>query len=202
MRKIRRTKLLDRQHDKRSARLFIIATEGKDTERQYFSLFHSSRIKVEVLATGEDNKSAPEYVITRLNEFVNRYDLTDEDSLWLMFDVDRWGDKKLSAICREARQKGYQLSISNPSFEVWLYLHLDELSGEFKLCKQIEDQIRAKVGSYNKSHLDLSVYKDKIPEAIDRAKALDTNPRQYWPKTTGTHVYKVVEILLENINRL
>jgi hypothetical protein len=39
MGKINRTKLLDRKHDYRSAKLFIIATEGKETEKQYFENF-------------------------------------------------------------------------------------------------------------------------------------------------------------------
>ncbi len=33
MSKINRTKLLDRQHDRRDARLFVIATEGAVTEK-------------------------------------------------------------------------------------------------------------------------------------------------------------------------
>jgi hypothetical protein len=43
MRKINRTKLLDRKHDRRSAKLFVIATEGKDTEKQYFEMFGSRK---------------------------------------------------------------------------------------------------------------------------------------------------------------
>ncbi|WP_199314156.1 hypothetical protein [Planktothrix sp. FACHB-1365] len=57
MGKINRTKLLDRKYNNRDARLFIIATEGRDTEKQYFQgMFHDSRIKIEVLSTGEDDK--------------------------------------------------------------------------------------------------------------------------------------------------
>lgn len=89
MGRINRTKLLDRQHDRRNAKLFIIATEGRHTERQYFHIFHSTKIKVEVLSTGEDCRSAPQYVLDRLNEFKDRYDLGTEDELWLVTDVDR-----------------------------------------------------------------------------------------------------------------
>jgi RloB-like protein len=113
MGKINRTKLLDRQHDRRDARLFIIATEGAVTEKQYFEMFGSSRIKVEVLATGSDNKSAPKYVLDRLNSFKEQFDLHEDDMLWLVIDVDRWGGEKLSVVCREAKQKNYHLAISN-----------------------------------------------------------------------------------------
>ncbi len=75
MKKINRTKLLDRKHDRRSAKLFVIATEGKDTEKQYFEMFGSRKVKVEILATGDDNKSAHEYVLERLDKFKDLYDL-------------------------------------------------------------------------------------------------------------------------------
>jgi hypothetical protein len=54
---INRTKLLDRQHDRRDARLFIIATEGAVTEKKYFQMFGNSRIKVEVLEIHLKNNS-------------------------------------------------------------------------------------------------------------------------------------------------
>lgn len=99
MAKIKRTKLLDREHDRRDTKLFIVATEGKETEKQYFGMFKSTRIKVEILATTEDGKSAPEYVLERLDKFKERYDLSNDDMLWLVSDVDRWRDKKLSSFC-------------------------------------------------------------------------------------------------------
>ncbi|WP_016949316.1 RloB family protein [Anabaena sp. PCC 7108] len=199
MGKISRTKLIDRAYNTRDAKLFIIATEGAETEQQYFGMFYDSRIKIEVLSTGEDNRSAPQYVLDRLEEFVRKYDLNEDDSLWLMFDVDRWPVKKLSEICREARKKKYHLAISNPCFESWLYLHFDNLSPDDKPCRIIEDKLREKLGSYNKSNLDLSLYKENIEEAVERARYLDTNHNHNWPHTPGTRVYKLVEILLKAI---
>lgn len=61
MAKIKRTKLLDRHYRWRETKLFIIATEGELTEKQYFEMFKSSRIKIEVLST-DDGKSAPQHV--------------------------------------------------------------------------------------------------------------------------------------------
>lgn len=198
MRKIKRTKLLDRDHDRRDARLFIIATEDKYAGEQYFcGLFASSRVKVRVLATGDDNDSAPEHVIARLDEFQQKYEIGDGDMLWLVVDVDNWGDQKLSRICRAAKQKGYKLGISNPCFEVWLLLHISDLDSQDKTCKDFEKRIRSILGSYNKSNLDLPRYKTNIINAIDRAKALHPDPTQYWPPEIGTHVHRLVEILIQ-----
>ncbi len=158
MSKINRTKLLDRQHDRRDAKLFIIATEGEATEKQYFGLFQSTKIKVEVLATGDDHKSAPQYVLARLNDFNAKYDLNDDDMLWLVFDVDRWTSQNLSSVCREAKQKNYYLAISNPCFEVWLCLHFSDLESQDKSCQDFKTRLKVLLGSYNSSKLDLSLY--------------------------------------------
>jgi RloB-like protein len=201
MRKINPTKLLERKHDRRSAKLFVIATEGKDTEKQYFEMFGNRKLKVEVLATGDDNKSAPEYVLERLNKFIETYDLNDDDEFWLVLDVDRWvKPTQLIAVCREARQKGYQLAISNPCFEIWLSLHFEDLNPKDNTCKHFQVRLRNVLGSYNKSNLDLALYKPKIQDAIDRARNLDLKSSAYWPSTLGSHVYKLVESILQSLD--
>lgn len=198
--KIKRTKLLEREHDRRSAKLFIIATEGRETEKQYFGMFNNHRIKVEVLPTGDDNKSAPNYVLARLDHFKEKYDLGEDDSLWLVFDVDGWPLKNLSSICREARKKKYYLAISNLCFEVWLCLHFENLDPADKKSKHFEERLRKKLGSYNKSNLDTDLYKPHIQDAVNRAKKLDIKPKAYWPPTLGSHVYKLVESLQKDLN--
>lgn len=199
MGRINRTKLLDRQHDRRNAKLFIIATEGQHTERQYFHIFHSTKIKVEVLCTKEDGKSAPQHVLNRLNEFKESYDLGAEDELWLVTDVDRWGGENLSSVCREARQKDYGLAISNPCFEVWLCLHLQDLDPNDKTSQQFKSRLRKILGSYNASNLDLEKYKHKINDATARSKSLDQESQQHWPNQIGTHVYRLVESILNSL---
>jgi RloB-like protein len=198
MGKINRTKLLDRQHDRRDARLFVIATEGRKTEKQYFAMFNSSRVKVEILATGDDNKSAPQYVLERLNGFREQYSLDENDLLWFVADVDRWSIKNLIDVCREATQKDYGLAISNPCFEVWLCLHLMDLAPDDRTCKDFEKRLRATLGKYTKNNLDLPVYQEKVAAAINRAKNLHPDPQAYWPTTIGSHVYRLVEILVQN----
>ena len=201
MKKINRTKLLDRKHDRRSAKLFVIATEGKDTEKQYFEMFGSRKVKVEILATGEDNKSAPEYVLDRLDKFKDLYDFDKEDEFWLVLDVDRWVKKdQLIAVCPQARQKGYQLAISNPCFEIWLCLHFGDLLPEDRTCKDFEITLRNILGSYNKSNLDVLAYKPNVKSAVERSRNLDLNLQESWTSQLGTRVYKLVESILQSLN--
>lgn len=201
MGKIKRTKLLDRQQDRRDAKLFIVATEGKETEKQYFRMFNSTRIKLEILATTEDGKSSPEYVLERLDIFKERYDLNEDDMLWLVSDVDRWGPKKLSSVCSQARQKGYNLAISNPCFEVWLTLHFEDINHQDRTCDNFKARLRTILGGYNGSNLDISAYNQNITKAVSLAKYLHQNSQQDWPPTLGTHVYRLVEIVLESLGR-
>lgn len=199
MRKAGRTKLLDRSYNTRDAQLFIVATEGAKTEKSYFKIFYNSRIRIEVLSTGEANDSAPQHVIERLNEFAQKYDLGEEDTLWLVLDVDRWGSKNLSSVCRQAKQKKYRLAISNPCFEAWLCLHLNDLDPNDKTCQDFKTRLQSILGSYNSSNIDVAPFKNRIQDAVQRAKQLHPNANQNWTPSPGSHVYRVVEMILKAI---
>ncbi len=118
----------------RDTKLIIIAAEGRKTEKQYFGIFKNHRVQVVVIPS-DDNRSAPEYILARLNGYTEEYQIGENDELWLMVDTDRWGAKKLSEICQEAVKKNYLLAISNPCFEVWLYLHLREIDHTISTCR-------------------------------------------------------------------
>jgi len=111
----------------RDTRLIIIATEGEKTEKQYFEspLFQCTRVQVHVLET-QNGLSSPGHVISRLKDFAQEHNLMAGDQLWAVVDKDRWPDKSLARICQQlAQMKKYQggCAISNPRFELWLYLH-------------------------------------------------------------------------------
>jgi len=191
----RRKRPIDRRSKpapNRDARLFIIATEGRKTEKQYFSMFGNRRCQVKVI-TNEDNKSAPAYILEQLKNFKKEYQLKEDDELWLMVDVDRWGDKNLADVASKAGQRKFQLAVSNPCFEVWLYLHHDGLDHHPINAREMKQKLKDILGGYNSSNLNPTKFAEHIEDAITRAKALDTNKEERWPSRTGTHVYKVVE---------
>lgn len=179
----------------RDTKLYIIATEGEKTEKQYFDIFRNLKIQVRVIPT-EGGLSAPEYVLERLEQFEEQYQIGNEDELWLMIDVDRWGDRKLSQISAATSQKDYQLAVSNPCFEVWLYLHCADYENDDLTCAEVEELLRQHLGSYNKRNLSIDVYKPNVGDAVRRAKRLHTNTNERWPSSLGTHVYKIVEQLI------
>jgi hypothetical protein len=205
--RIQRTGLIDRRVQRRDARIFVIATEGTDTEPAYFrglqerEIIDRSRVRIEVIATPrEDGTSAPRHVLRRLDAFAARYRLLDGlDELWLVVDVDRWPAPQLSEVAQEATQKGFGLAVSNPCFELWLLLHVAEAPAAIGTCGDCEAEIRRVVGAYSKTRLDLGVFavRAAVEAAIARARALDVDESSRWPHATGSQVHRLATRLLE-----
>jgi len=178
----------------RDTRLIIIASEGAVTEKKYFesSLFHSRRIQVKVLET-EGGHSSPESVLNRLRAFKKEFQLSSSDRLWLAIDRDRWKEKNLHIISANSRKMGAGLAVSNPCFELWLYLHFEEWAEGCVSSGEIEKELRALLGSYNKSAPPIELLSGKIGDASRRAEEMDLNQSLRWPENPGSHVYRLVK---------
>ena len=189
----------------RDASLIIIASEGRQTEKQYFEsdCFSSSRLKIIVLES-IDNKSAPSHVLHRIKEHINSQlkggekDLQRGDQFWLVVDKDNWTEKMLSNVCASAQQMKkvtLNVALSNPCFELWLYLHHDEWkTGEVKSI-DLEEILKQKICGYNKSKVNMEIFCSKVCNAISRAEILDQRATDRWPSNPGTHVYKLAKVI-------
>jgi hypothetical protein len=208
----------ERQEALRDARLIVIASEGKDTEQIYFKAlakeYTNPRVHVHILERSEDeqNSSSPEYVLKQLNNYKSLYELEADDELWLVVDKDRWTDAMLSRVATECTQEvSMHMALSNPCFELWLLLHLEDASSltpkEQKQWMEnrrksrntdpfLKVRLRQKMGSYHESAYDAPALIAHVEEAIVRAKALDKNPADRWPQTLGTRVYLLVESVM------
>ena len=166
----------ERREAFRDARLIVIASEGKDTERIYFKAlakeYTNPRVHVHILerSVDEQNNSSPEHVLKQLNDYKNLYDLEADDELWLVVDKDQWKDKMLSRVATEcALEVSMHMALSNPCFELWLLLHLEDIvsltSEEQKLWMEnrrksknadpyLKVRLRQKLGSYHESAYD------------------------------------------------
>lgn len=213
----RKFKPRERSSSVRDARLIIIATEGTYTEGQYFrgltsdEKYRNSRVHVEVLER-ETTLSSPENVMSHLDNFKRTYRLNKYDELWMVIDVDKWGDEKLSDIATQCSQKNYSLAVSNPCFEIWLLLHLTGLDiysdaeiqvlfknkrTKNKTRTPLEDELIKFVGEYNKSNLNMTHYIPHVEMAIERAEALDTEPNHRWVMSLGTRVYQLAKLIIK-----
>ena len=196
--RISRSGLLPRTAFVRDARIFVIAVEGEKTEAQYFPLFENRRIHIEVLAAGPDGLSAPKYVLERLAQSEEKYDLGPDDERWLVADVDRQHGQFLDEVTQVARESGYGIAFSNPCFELWLLLHFQNADSSDADCQAVVQRLRRYTDGYHKANINLRVYTtEKIREAVGRARALSGERDLRWPDFPGTHLFKVIEKILQ-----
>jgi hypothetical protein len=201
----------------RDARLVVIATEDSKAAVTYFrrmaspAYYQSSHVHVEVLQR-ESTASAPEHVLRQLDDWREEYQIGEGDELWLVIDVDRWGDAKLSDIARQCKQKDIDLAISNPAIELWFLLHLTsleryddaarkELEENAHVSKhrtRLEHAILQISGRYSKGNFDADRYLPHVEEAIARAKRLDVRTDDRWPQTLGTRVYRLADSIISS----
>ncbi len=196
----------------RDTNLIVIACEGYLTENRYFKELKSkyavfpSRINIEIIERETPENSAPEYVLQEVDNKRKKLDLRAEDEVWILIDFDRWKEKKIASIAKQALQKGYLLALSNPCFEAWLLLHwisekainpaeLEDLRKEG--CAAVAGKIREIRGHYNKELNDASEYMEHVERAIANARSLDLNPDDRWPHSFCSRVYLLCERIKE-----
>lgn len=208
----------ERREAFRDARLIVIASEGKDTERIYFKAlakeYTNPRVHVHILerSEAEQNNSSPDHVLKQLNDYKSQYELEADDELWLVLDKDRWTEAMLSCVATECSQEvAMHMALSNPCFELWLLLHIEDsaLLTPEEQKQWIENRrkskngdpylkvrLRQKMGSYHESSYDALALIAHVEDAIERARALDKNPNDRWPQTLGTRVYLLAESVM------
>lgn len=202
--------------DAKEIYLISIASEGK-TEEQYFDGIHdlgsSEIIKVERLEKSDDTdtKSHPNHVIELLDErkeYWKEHGI-EANELWMVVDRDKQNvsEKQLNTIITKCNQEGYNLALSNPTFELWLLLHLtdlqeysaDDLLSNVKVNKSrrfIEKELLTILKGYNKKNLKFYRFESGIKDAIQRAKELPTENESLVEKL-GTSVCVLVEKLVK-----
>lgn len=208
----------ERREAFRDARLIVIASEGKDTERIYFKAlakeYTNPRVHVHILerSEAEQNNSSPDHVLKQLNDYKSQYELEADDELWLVVDKDRWTEAMLSCVATECSQEvAMHMALSNPCFELWLLLHIEDsaLLTPEEQKQWIENRrkskngdpylkvrLRQKMGSYHESSYDALALIAHVEDAIERARVLDKNPNDRWPQTLGTRVYLLAESVM------
>lgn len=199
----------------RSARLVVIAGEGRYTESIYFNAvkdeLRAPNVHVEILDRDSD-ESSPESVHRQVADFMHQYNIEDDDELWLVIDRDRWRERMLSQVAQLCAQNPHlHFCMSNPCFELWLLLHLEDVeqyddsmkkdllqnkknkSGITWLKKRMKDLL----GSYSESSYDVKRLIPYADIALERARILDKNPLDRWPQSIGSRVYLLMESIID-----
>ena len=129
---MRQRRDFERPEGQKSARLIVIAAEGRKTENIYFEAMKASLCSTNVhvvVLPREDNNSSPENVLEQIRIFMAEYSIKEDDQLWVVIDRDRWETKMLSSVARECvKNDNLYFCVSNPCFELWLLLHLEDVT--------------------------------------------------------------------------
>jgi len=154
--------------ERRYKKLFVIAAEGRVTERQYFDLFdrESSLIKIHYLP---GHHSEPKHVLKTMRKFLKDENLQSTDEAWLVVDHDGRSEKALNTRYHWSEQAdNYGFALSYPKFEYWLLLHFEDVA--VTSTRRCSDKLKKYLPGFDKGIDPKMFTRKKIQDAIDRAK--------------------------------
>ncbi|MEL7534109.1 MAG: RloB family protein [Bacteroidota bacterium] len=180
----------------RDARLFVIVAEG-EREDAYFRFFNAinQRVKIKIVAR-EGGKSAPKYFLDRVAGFRESEEWIPaaDDQLWFVLDVDRWSRTDIDELYQQcAEEQNWNITISNPCFEVWLLYHrLEAIDVETTSCQALKTRLdQLTPGGYT-----LETDARLLTNATQNALAADSHPDHYFPEIHESKLYRLGEQLL------
>lgn len=164
-------------------RTVLIVTNGESTERVYFTGLKHDRATHRVMVAVE--RGSPLDVVRGA---ARRRDTDDVDEAWAVCDVDQYRTRDADA---EASATQVRLVWSNPCFEIWLLLHHADCSGFVPNAAKAAAKLARHVRSWDKTALDFDEFRDRVDDAVRRAKLLGEPPAA----NPSTAVWQVVEAL-------
>lgn len=160
----------------------LIVCEGGRTEPDYLEGFRRSRrvpagLVVVVPHMGGSPMSIVEHAIelkeAARRESRRRGDPTlDYGETWCVYDVDDHDANAIRPAQEKADGNGVSLAVSNPSFELWLYLHFADPPG-MQPRRWLHDQISKRLQRYGKAVDFDRHFAAGCRQAADRAGRLD-----------------------------
>lgn len=195
----------------RDYKLFAIACEGSKREPDYFKILRylSNKIAVDVIeeiVSEEEalsinpNKSAPKWVLERAVRYIEKEGLNNEDDLWIVMDVDRWSEEQLREVASYCDQfPNWNIVISNPCFEVWLYFHK---KSDINISESIScNDFKTEISTLEKGGYDPIKFLPFLNDAILNSQASDSDKKHFIPKVKETKVYQLGEAILKIIGK-
>lgn len=109
---------------KEPRRIIRVLCEGDVTEPEYLQILAGSNVSLDV----RDSGMTPKPLVDRARDYVRnrrgREGDQDFDEIWCVFDRDAHED--IPGTMQKARDLGIGVAFSNPCFELWLVLHLED----------------------------------------------------------------------------
>ena len=181
-------------------KVFLIATEGRVTEPEYFGiirrLYPEIRCLIKQARKSSNNRSSPEEVLRLIQRWMKENgQLSQGDEAWLVVDKDSWTQPQLDKlrvwVSREGEHHfGRRMALSDPKFEYWLLLHFE--NSNVANSKDCTRKLKRHLALYEKSVNVHSITKDRVEQAIVWARQRDGRGGG-----ASTAVYKLVGNILD-----
>ncbi len=145
---------------------FIIITNGKESERNYFEAVLRAKRSIFNVAVEFDNGDPIRLINRAIRE------KQESNRVWIVFDKDEFPPKAVYDAMSLARKNGIGVAFSNAAFEVWLIDHFKAFSAEKtadELLTILDSALKEHgcTKSYQKNDADL-IKKEFMPR-IDKA---------------------------------
>lgn len=201
---------------KEPKQIFLLACEGRHTERKYFLGIQENKeklailkyIKIEIFEKSDPDLSNPLKIFEELKTKIEREGIdADEVCLIVDRDSDTFKEKQYIEVIAGCRENNFNLYLSNPNFELWLLFHFIEglsleeekkfLTEKGEIAKELQKYLKknglSRAQSFNKKIL-FKHYMDRIDNAIKVAKKYESDINGL-KDNLGTNVYQLIEKL-------
>jgi hypothetical protein len=182
----------------------LLVTEGTKSEPYYFNamLKDLSLSSVKVLPS---RGSSPTSIIDHAKEI---YDAEPDifESIFCIFDKDGHGKSYLDAIGRikdinlHLKEEKFFAITSIPSFEYWFLLHYLYTRSAFQTADKLIKELKNHIPKYEKNFEHYSLLKEKMEQAVKRAKQSVKDAENEGNEDPSTKIYLVIECL-KNIRK-
>ena len=167
---------------KDSKPVILIVTEGEATEPEYLDGFaratKNSRVRIKVVG----GVGVPKTIVESAKEL--RIEAEEEargakddnlcyDEVWCVFDFD--DHPNILDAKQMARDNGIELAMSNPCFELWLWLHFADQPG-MQHRHHLQRMMKQHIPEYD-GRVDYSDYAAGYEAAYGRASRLDKDAK-------------------------
>lgn len=206
----------------RYSQLFLIVCEDENTEPAYFNRIKDElpelpdeTMFVKCVGTGRDQLGVVQQAVTERETLATLAE-KKVDYTWVVFDKDDADEnetklQRFADAFELAKKENIDIALSNEVFEVWLLLHLAELSPEAPIPRAtIYEQLQAKIREleghedfiYAHGSADILTKIDELGDeaaATERAKDLEVHfaETSLIDANPSTRVYRLVELLRE-----
>lgn len=202
-----KNRLFTKQEPDRDAKSIYIFSEGVKREKQYFNYFKEidSRINIEVYDLSSKENNSPlglykiaESAIQSESNPKGKYEVIEGDEVWIVIDTDK--DKfdsrrpQIEQIKAKCDSKNWNISQSNPCFEVWLYYHLDAEKPNFQnmdTCKQWKQYLQKEKGGF-----DSKKHPIFIQTALINSEILFQQDEEGFPSVGTTQIFRLAQSIL------